>query len=280
MKKFVCLWWITLFLILFGSLSYAQLTDEEIEKQKLKAIEQINKSLEPVTRFERAITFPSHHPSNAISGTASWGHDDEFNLYIWRENGEVWIEIEPTLGTPFICGSSFIIIQNGIQYDTVKLETYAGDSQCGDVYIPSVFRLTQWSFYSHKADLNQEFVLIFEGVYNTYRFNVPGDDSTHHPSPPPEPSPDITDSDNDGVIDSWDNCPNTPANSYVDKNGCPFSGEECPETPTISEDLRIHIPVIKYQTPFGTWLLWADFEIVQNSDDELLWRLSDFGVVQ
>ena len=29
-----------------------------------------------------------------------------------------------------------------------------------------------------------------------------------------------TDSDNDGVINQWDNCPNTPMNSYVDKKGC------------------------------------------------------------
>ena len=29
------------------------------------------------------------------------------------------------------------------------------------------------------------------------------------------------DSDNDGVIDQWDNCPDTPENSYVNKHGCP-----------------------------------------------------------
>lgn len=32
------------------------------------------------------------------------------------------------------------------------------------------------------------------------------------------------DSDNDGVIDQWDTCPDTPANSWVNKNGCPASG--------------------------------------------------------
>ena len=29
------------------------------------------------------------------------------------------------------------------------------------------------------------------------------------------------DSDGDGVIDQWDNCPQTPSNSYVNKQGCP-----------------------------------------------------------
>jgi len=32
-----------------------------------------------------------------------------------------------------------------------------------------------------------------------------------------------TDGDNDGVIDQWDQCPNTPENSYVNKNGCSYS---------------------------------------------------------
>jgi len=32
----------------------------------------------------------------------------------------------------------------------------------------------------------------------------------------------IEDSDNDGVIDQWDNCPETPLNSYVNSTGCPL----------------------------------------------------------
>ncbi|MBF0225021.1 MAG: Ig-like domain-containing protein [Desulfobacterales bacterium] len=31
----------------------------------------------------------------------------------------------------------------------------------------------------------------------------------------------LVDTDNDGVIDQWDNCPNTPPNSLVDRHGCP-----------------------------------------------------------
>jgi len=34
----------------------------------------------------------------------------------------------------------------------------------------------------------------------------------------------IDDSDNDGVPNQWDKCPDTPADSYVDKNGCPATG--------------------------------------------------------
>jgi sugar lactone lactonase YvrE len=37
-------------------------------------------------------------------------------------------------------------------------------------------------------------------------------------------TPEIVDSDGDGVIDSQDVCPNTPENTSVDDNGCPFEG--------------------------------------------------------
>ena len=40
------------------------------------------------------------------------------------------------------------------------------------------------------------------------------------------PSPtEIKDSDSDGVIDDWDNCPNTPADSWVNSTGCPITPE-------------------------------------------------------
>jgi len=43
------------------------------------------------------------------------------------------------------------------------------------------------------------------------------------PKPKPIQKPVVLDSDNDGVIDSMDKCPNTPAGVKVDKNGCPVS---------------------------------------------------------
>ncbi len=41
--------------------------------------------------------------------------------------------------------------------------------------------------------------------------------------PKPIQKPVVVDSDNDGVVDSMDKCPNTPAGVKVDKNGCPMS---------------------------------------------------------
>ncbi|MEL7640012.1 MAG: hypothetical protein AAGU21_10255 [Solidesulfovibrio sp.] len=37
----------------------------------------------------------------------------------------------------------------------------------------------------------------------------------------PSKSSALSDADNDGVIDDWDQCPNTPANTPVNKHGCP-----------------------------------------------------------
>jgi hypothetical protein len=56
--------------------------------------------------------------------------------------------------------------------------------------------------------------------------------------------PSTSDSDNDGVIDSLDLCPSTPADSYVDSSGCPVTDSDndgvidsldlCPSTPADS----------------------------------------------
>jgi len=59
------------------------------------------------------------------------------------------------------------------------------------------------------------------------------------PAPKPEPVK-VIDSDNDGVADSLDKCPNTPAGVKVDKNGCAIDSDndgvadsldKCPNTP-------------------------------------------------
>jgi len=60
------------------------------------------------------------------------------------------------------------------------------------------------------------------------------------PPPPPAPVAIPLDSDHDGVPDSLDKCPNTPAGVKVDRNGCPLDSDhdgvpdyldKCPDTP-------------------------------------------------
>ena len=123
-----------------------------------------------------AASFPTKHPDAAFSSGFAFGYGssiDHFNIYVWRENDSVWVEIEPIdQDAPFICSSAFIIIQNEVQFDTVILVTARGKSQHGDVHIPSVFELSQWSFNDNPADLNSDFTLLFDGGENTYTLDV------------------------------------------------------------------------------------------------------------
>ena len=86
MKKYTLLWILILCLILVGIPSHV------------------------------AASFPTKHPDTAFSSTFAKGYGssiDQFNIYVWRENYSVWIEIEPIAqDIPFICSGSFIIIQN------------------------------------------------------------------------------------------------------------------------------------------------------------------------
>ena len=64
------------------------------------------------------------------------------------------------------------LFQNEVQFDTVRLVAVSGDSQCGDVHIPSVFELSQWPFIDNPADLNYNFTLLFDGGENTYTLDI------------------------------------------------------------------------------------------------------------
>jgi len=255
--------------VLCGAFSYAGITDEEIKRQKLEKINQLNEMYEPACEFKAATAFPSTHPADAFSGTASWAtkgsSPDEFNLYVWTESGETWIEIEPVIGVPSIYSSSFVIIQNSIQYDTVKVEVFSGSSQGGRIYVPSVFKLTQWSFYTTQADLSQAFTLIYDGVWDVYSFDIPGLGST--PTPTPIPTSDLSDTDNDGVIDIWDNCPNTPPNSYVDPAGCPGTNYCL----AIGSDMSFTIPCV--MVGFVKYEFNLDYYINPADPLGLYWKL-------
>ena len=164
-----------------------QSIDIQVHREKVEAKNQINVRYEFLAGFVPAKLFPAGHPQTAVSDTFGWGYGsyiDYFKIYAWRQDGYVWVEIEPLLGDePFICSPSFVIIQKGVQYDTVKLVTVSGDSQCGEIYVTSVFELSQWSFYDNPADLSKAFTLLFDGGENTCTLDIEAD-----PNPPAQPS--------------------------------------------------------------------------------------------
>jgi len=91
-------------------------------------------------------------------------------------------------------------------------------------------------------------VLTLDEMYNNLlytgglEFVFGGVKKVKTPPPPPPPPPD---SDGDGVVDSIDKCPNTPAGISVDSVGCPLDGDldgvpdyldKCPDT---LKDLKV-----------------------------------------
>lgn len=55
----------------------------------------------------------------------------------------------------------------------------------------------------------------------------------------------IVDTDNDGVIDQWDTCPNTPTGSYVNNKGCPGTNTNG-SCLVLGSDLNLNIPCAQY----------------------------------
>ena len=170
---------ISIFCLTWSGISCAVSLKEQRKRQIKESASQINNSHDSLGQIAASAVspWPSSPPNNAISAIFSW-FSDPFMIYTWREAGNTWVQIVPQNGSrPLICSSFFTIVQNAIRFDTVKLETISGDSQCDYVLITSIFRFTQWSFNTAKADLNQAFTLIYDGG-TLHSLNLPRDSST------------------------------------------------------------------------------------------------------
>lgn len=191
MKKFYFfIFSLAVFGFVVSSVAYGQNMEDRVKKQILESINSINES-NNVAQQGRSLSasadfWPTTYQSGAASATFAWGASYEsFKIYIWRENGDAWVEIDPQGGsTPFICGASFTIVQGGTEFDTVNFETYGGGSQCDNISTTSIYKFTQWSFYESKADLNQAFTLSYDGASaGIFSMDVPAAGAT-----PPGPS--------------------------------------------------------------------------------------------
>lgn len=49
---------------------------------------------------------------------------------------------------------------------------------------------------------------------------------------------------------------------------------------TLSPELNMHVPMIRYSTLLGDLKLWGDFEFTSGENGELLWELVDFGEIE
>ena len=109
--------------------------------------------------------------------------------------------------------------------------------------------------------------MLYDGNYEAYTW--------HKTSPAPSAPINTNDTDQDGVIDAWDNCPNTPPGTLTDKHGCagPSNSRD-----TLSSTLNIHIPNLQLNNGSERIDLWVDFEYAGENNGDYLWKLVDFGV--
>lgn len=93
-----------------------------------------------------------------------------------------------------------------------QFEKAGGGVVYGAINVPATGGWQNWQTISHTVNLNagQQNVALasLSGAWNINWFEIV---SNNNP---------LTDTDNDGVADSADNCPNTPAGTAVDANGC------------------------------------------------------------
>ena len=121
--------------------------------------------------------FPEKHLDSAVSSTFYRSESQYYNLYFWRENGKLWVEIEPLSETAWVCTTSFVIIQNDVRYDSVWMERLSGDSQCGDVDSNLVLEFTQLAFREN-ADLSKAFTILYDNGSEYYFLDVPAEIGT------------------------------------------------------------------------------------------------------
>ena len=98
-----------------------------------------------------------------------------------------------------------------------QIENAGGTPVYGVIDVPATGDWQNWQTISHTVNLTagqQEIALVsLSGAWNINWFEI-----TAGGTP-------VSDADNDGVIDSLDNCPNTPAGTTVDASGCAVPGE-------------------------------------------------------
>lgn len=129
---------------------------------------------------------PSPHPT-APSGTAvsvsfygEWTPRETWLGTLWREpcaadpkRSFLYLRVSG-LYAPFICSSSFAVIQNGNQYNNVKLTqgSNSTSSFCDDLHVPTTFLVGSYSFGPF-FDRNKSFQLLYEGVYADWSASLP-----------------------------------------------------------------------------------------------------------
>lgn len=104
----------------------------------------------------------------------------DVHIVIWHEPCEldpssaaVLMRITPA-NEPFICSLRFVVVQDGIQYDSTKIvNTVDGTSFCGYLLIESTFLLDQYSFLTNFDDSRAFTLMHTETLEPTLSVDIP-----------------------------------------------------------------------------------------------------------
>lgn len=123
--------------------------------------------------------FPSQPGADRVTMNVSDLGNETTTIHIWDyhcpgegNTGYRFLRAVPTNGTPLLCGGDFSVLQNGRQFDSLKLADEADSSFCGKLFIAKTFMLTQYSFLE-PFNLSGSFVLIYDGYPDDSRVTVP-----------------------------------------------------------------------------------------------------------
>lgn len=163
-----------------------------LEREVINDVRERGAGIAPKLACSLPSPLPVAPPVGAYSGifSAAWTTGEEFRGTLWREpcptsttSTTLYLRIVPTQGAPFVCSSSFKVVQAGTQYDIKLVQTTSGGSFCSDVFAPVTLAVDQYTF-NPQFDRNGAFTLIYSGVRENFSASFPAYAGAPPPGPP------------------------------------------------------------------------------------------------
>ena len=130
---------------------------------------------------QAVFAWPTGHPEGAASAKFIDYGGDTFNVFIWREDGQLYIEIAPDSDPAYTC--LWTIIQNNFVNYNISLRRESGSyKKCGDIPIAS----TVYALEVPGLNLIEEFTFIYRSGPPNQSLVVPAEEPPD-PGEPPDP---------------------------------------------------------------------------------------------
>ncbi len=94
-----------------------------------------------------AVPLPTIPSGPTWSGEVQTSSSERVRVTLWRKpcatagDAQLLVTFDPVVGSPFVCSTRVVIIQNGVQTDDLFLDTNPNnsslDSFCGDLFVPT-----------------------------------------------------------------------------------------------------------------------------------------------